>query len=195
MIAMNLLNKKLEDFEPISLDDLPSDDHYFDLLYGLLKKINKSGQKSSNTLSALKDEILTEVKHTSSTVDEVRDERAKVLHDNDKLKKGVIEYNDIVENLHNAALSTKNAELYDMTKIALKALEQINAKLGVIRIPSDKFTKPDAEYHMIHNAKATDNELYDGQIANTIENGFRRGNEILRRASVEIYKCEDIANE
>lgn len=192
---MNLLKKKIEDFKPISLEELPNDDNYFDLLYGLLKKINKSGQKSSNTLSALKDEILTEVKRTSTTVDEVRDERAKVLHDNDKLKKGVIEYNDIVENLHNAALSTKIPELYDMTTIALKALEQINMKLGVVRIPSERFTKPDAEYHMILNTVKTDNESYDGQIANTIETGFRRGNEVLRRASVEIYKYEGTGNE
>jgi len=192
---MNLLKKNIEDFKPISLEDLPNDDNYFDLLYGLLKKINKSGQKSSNTLSALKDEILTEVKRTSTTVDEVRDERAKVLYDNDKLKKGVIEYNDIVENLHNAALSTKNSELYDMTTIALKALDQINTKLGVLKIPSDRFTKPDAEYHMILNTVTTDNESYDGQIANTIETGFRRGNEVLRRASVEIYKYEGTGNE
>ena len=192
---MNLLKKTIEDFKPISLEDLPNDDNYFDLLYGLLKKINKSGQKSSNTLSALKDEILTEVKRTSTTVDEVRDERAKVLHDNDKLKKGVIEYNDIVENLHNAALSTKNSELYDMTTIALKALDQINTKLGIVKIPSDRFTKPNAEYHMILNTVTTDNESYDGQIANTIETGFRRGNEVLRRASVEIYKYEGTGNE
>ncbi len=192
---MNLLKKKLEDFEPISLENLPHDDNYFDLLYGLLKKINKSGQKSSNTLSALKEEILTEVKRTSTTVDEVRDQRSKVLHDNDKLKKGVIEYNDIVENLHHAALLTKNSELYDMTTIALRALEQINTKLGVIKIPSDKFTKPDAEYHMILNSVVTNNESYDGQIANTIEVGFRRGNEVLRRATIEIYKYEDSGNE
>lgn len=192
---MNLLKKNIEDFKPISLEDLPNDDTYFDLLYGLLKKINKSGQRSSNTLSALKDEILTEVKRTSTTVDEVRDERAKVLHDNDKLKKGVMEYNDIIENLHNAAVSTKNAELYDMTTIALKALEQINTKLGVVKIPSDRFIKPDAEYHMILNTTGTDNESYDGQIANTVETGFRRGNEVLRRASVEIYKYGESGNE
>ncbi len=192
---MNLFKKKLEDFEPISLENLPHDDNYFDLLYGLLKKINKSGQKSSNNLSALKEEILSEVKRTSTTIDEVRDQRSKVLHDNDKLKKGVIEYNDIVENLHNAASLTKNSELYDMTKIGLKALEQINTKLGVVTIPSDRFTKPDAEYHMILNVVVTNNESYDGQIANTIETGFRRGGEVLRRASIEIYKYEDSDNE
>ncbi len=192
---MNLFKKKLEDFEPISLENLPNENHYFDLLYGLLKKINKSGQKSSNNLSALKEEILSEVKRTSTTIDEVRDQRSKVLHDNDKLKKGVIEYNDIVENLHNAASLTKNSELYDMTKIGLKALEQINTKLGVVTIPSDRFTKPDAEYHMILNVVVTNNESYDGQIANTIETGFRRGGEVLRRASIEIYKYEDSDNE
>jgi molecular chaperone GrpE (heat shock protein) len=192
---MNLFKKKLEDFGPIALDDMPNDHSYFDLLYGLLKKINKSGQKSSNTLSALKDDILNEVKQTTSTIDEIREQRAKVLHDNEKLTKGVIEYNDIVENLHNAALLTKNSELYDMTTIALKALGQINTKLGMVKIPSERFTKPDAEYHMILNTVITDNESYDDQIVNTIETGFRRGDVVLRRASVEIYKYEGTRNE
>ena len=83
----------------------------------------------------------------------------------------------------------------DMTTIALKALDQINTKLGVIKIPSERFTKPDAEYHMILNTVTTDNESYDSQIANVIETGFRRGNEVLRRASIEVYKYEDSINE
>ena len=87
---MKLLDKKLEDFKPISLDDQAQDDNYFDLLFTILKKINKSGLKSSNTLSILKDEILMEVKKTSTTIDDIRDERIKVLHDNEKLEKGIL---------------------------------------------------------------------------------------------------------
>ena len=136
-----------------------------------------------------------EVKKTSTTIDDIRDERIKVLHDNEKLEKGILEYNDIVENLHNAAQSMKSLELAEMTTIALKALTQINAKLGVTKIPSDSHTIPDSEYHIICNTKDTENESFNDQISKVVENGYRRGEKVLRRASVTVFKYKDSGNE
>ena len=93
---MDILKKKIHDFKPIEMPDIAKEDGYFDLLYGVLKKINKTGQKSSNTISAMKEEIVEEVQKTYQTVEEMREERIRVIRDNERLEKGVIELNDIV---------------------------------------------------------------------------------------------------
>jgi molecular chaperone GrpE (heat shock protein) len=191
---MKLLNKKLTDFKPIHLDENVQDDSYFDLLNNILKKIKKSGQKSSNTLSSMKDEILSEVGKTSDILNDMRDSRMKVLHDNDKLEKGILEYNDIVENLNRAAITTDIPELGEMTGVAVKALSQINAKLGVNNIPSEPYTAADPEYHIIVGTDITENNSYVDQISKTIEIGYRRGDKVLRRSSVTIFKDKDTDN-
>jgi len=122
-----MLAKKIEDFKPITLTNTEEEESYFDVLYGVLKKINKTGQKSSNTLSMLKDEIVEEVQKTYQNVEEIREERIKVIRDNERLEKGVIEYNDILNNIERAAQFTKLPDLVEMTSIAIKAVEQINA--------------------------------------------------------------------
>ena len=192
---MNLLSRKLSDFQPIELEKQDEVENYFDLLNGILKKINKTGQKSSNTLSSLKEEILSEVGKTSDLMNDLRDSRMSILNDNEKLEKSIIEYNDIIENLNRAAKSTSIPELSEMTNIAVKALDQVNAKVGITRIPSDANTNTDPEYHIILNTVDTDNLSYSNQIANTLESGYRRGEKVLRRSSVSIYKIEDEENE
>ncbi|MBT3824080.1 MAG: nucleotide exchange factor GrpE [Candidatus Marinimicrobia bacterium] len=185
-----MLAKKIEDFKPITLTNTEEEESYFDVLYGVLKKINKTGQKSSNTLSMLKDEIVEEVQKTYQNVEEIREERIKVIRDNERLEKGVIEYNDILNNIERAAQFTKLPDLVEMTSIAIKAVEQINAKLGIIEIPAEPFSTPDAEYHMIINTEITENESADGKIATVDKKGYRRGDKLLRLASVIVFKWE-----
>jgi molecular chaperone GrpE (heat shock protein) len=192
---MDILKKKIHDFKPIEMPDIAKEDGYFDLLYGVLKKINKTGQKSSNTISAMKDEIVEEVQKTYQTVEEMREERIRVIRDNERLEKGVIELNDIVENLGRAAEVTKIPELAEMITIASKAVDQINAKLGIIKVPAEPHTKIDDEYHIKINTEVSQNKANEGKISGVVEQGYRRGDKVLRRASVIVFKFEGIENE
>jgi molecular chaperone GrpE (heat shock protein) len=180
-----MINKKLIDFKTIDIDENSELDHsLFNQLSDLLKRIGKSEQKTSQIIELLKDDLSDQLESSKELVDNVRQEKNEVKRDIDALEKGLLEYFNILDGLQKAAEQLEDKVFLDAVNVAIRAKEQINAGLGIQIIPSDPGQIINPKYHYIVKSVVTKLDSQDSTINLTIEHGYRRGDRVLRLASV-----------
>ena len=179
--------KKIEIDENIKLDHSS-----FDQLFTLLKRIGRSEQKTSQIIELLRDEFSGQIESSRDLVDNVRHEKNKVKKDIDSLEKGMLEYFDIISAFKKAAETFEDKTFLDAAKVAIKASEQINSSLGIQLIPSDPGQSIDPKYHYVVKSIHTNEKSKDSTINKTLEHGYRRGDKILRLASVIVNVFKEI---
>ena len=180
-----MINKKLIDFKTIDIDENSELDHsLFNQLSDLLKRIGKSEQKTSQIIELLKDDFSNQLESSKELVDNVRQEKNEVKRDIDALEKGLLEYFNILDGLQKAAEQLEDKVFLDAVNVAIRAKEQINAGLGIQIIPSDPGQTINPKYHYIVKSVVTKLDSQDSTINLTIEHGYRRGDRVLRLASV-----------
>jgi len=180
-----MINKKLIDFKTIDIDENSELDHsLFNQLSDLLKRIGKSEQKTSQIIELLKDDFSDQLESSKELVDNVRQEKNEVKRDIDALEKGLLEYFNILDGLQKAAEQLEDKVFLDAVNVAIRAKEQINAGLGIQIIPSDPGQTINPKYHYIVKSVGTKLDSQDSTINLTIERGYRRGDRVLRLASV-----------
>jgi molecular chaperone GrpE len=190
-----LLYKKLSDFKPIELQDDEFDDSHYHQLSGLLKRIAKSDQKTAQIAELLKDEVTEKLDEYRELVDEVRQEKNKIKLDIETLEGGLLEYFDILDALNKAAEKIEDQEFINSVSVAIKTKDQINDRLGIQLIPVDEGTAVDPEVHYIIKSTPTNTNKSDSTVNQVIQNGYRRGNRLLRKASVISNAYEGEGNE
>lgn len=189
-------NEDLIDFKPIDINENTELDYsHFDQLYALLKRIGKSEQKTSQIVELLKDDLSDQLGSSKELVDVVRQEKNEVKKDIDTLEKGLLEYFDILDGLQKAADQLKDKIFLDAVNVAIKAKEQINASLGIQNIPSDQGQAINPKYHYIVKSVPITLKSQDSTINSTLENGYRRGDRVLRLASVVANMFKENENE
>lgn len=179
-----LLNKRLSDFKPIGSIDEELNDSEYQQLSNLLKKIAKSDQKTSQIAELLKDDISEKLEEYKELVDEVRQDKNKISLDIETLEGGLLEYFDILDALKKATEQIEDQEFINSVSVAIKAKNQINDRLGIQLIPADRGTPIDPDVHYIIKNNSVDNENLDSTVNKVIDNGYRRGNRLLRKATV-----------
>mgnify|MGYP001235972684 FL=1 len=180
-----MINKELIDFKTIDIDENSELDYsLFNQLSDLLKRIGKSEQKTSQIIELLKDDFSDHLESSKELVDNVRQEKNEVKRDIDALEKGLLEYFNILDGLQKAAEQLEDKVFLDAVNVAIRAKEQINAGLGIQIIPSDPGQTINPKYHYIVNSVVTKLDSQDSTINLTIERGYRRGDRVLRLASV-----------
>jgi molecular chaperone GrpE (heat shock protein) len=180
-----MINKKIIDFKTIELNENTELDYsQFNQLSDLLKRIGKSEQKTSQIIELLKDDLSDHLGSSKELADSVRQEKNEVKRDIDSLEKGLLEYFDILDGLQKAAKQLEDKVFLDAVNVALKAKEQINSSLGIQKISSDSGQIINPKYHYITKSVPARLDSQDSTINLTLEPGYRRGDRILRLASV-----------
>jgi len=189
-----LLYKKLSDFKPIEFGEEEFDDSHYQQLSNLLQRIAKSDQKTAQIAELLKDDVTEKLDEYKELVDEVRQEKNNIKLDIETLEGGLLEYFDILDALKKAAENIEDKDFINSVSVAIKAKNQINDKLGIQLIPADEGTPIDPEVHFIIKNISIDNDNLDSTVNQVIENGYRRGNRLLRKASVISNSFEEKEN-
>ena len=188
---MKLLRTKLSDFKPITLkEDVEIDNSLYEELKTLLKRIGRSEQKASHVTELLKDEISESLSKHGELVDKIREESNQVNQQLKTLERGFLDYFDILDNLEIAVEQINDKEFLHSVKVALKVKKQINDRMGIQRIPGEG-AQLDSEVHYVIDTVKTDREELDNTVQKVIESGYRRGNRLMRKATVVAYKYEE----
>lgn len=188
---MKLLRTKLSDFKPIILEEnVEINNSIYNELKTLLKRIGRSEQKAAQVAELLKDEISESLSRYRDLIDDVKEEKNKINQQLKTLERGFLDYCDILDNLEKAADQINDIEFMDSIRVALKAKEQINQRVGIQMIPGHG-ARLDSEVHYVMDTVRTDQKGLDNTVQKVIENGYRRGDKLMRRATVVTYKYEN----
>jgi len=186
--------KNLKNLKPFTLDeDSRIDDSEYQQLTSLLKRISKSNQKASQVSELLKDDLTEKLEGYKELVDDVRNEKNIIKQDIETLEVGLLEYFDILDDLNKVAEKSDDQDFINATSVAIKAKNQINERLGIQTIPVSKGISIDPDVHYIVKSVEVNEEKHDSTVNHAIQNGYRRGNRLLRKATVvsNVYKGDN----
>lgn len=186
--------ENLKNLKPFTLDeDSRIDDSEYQQLTSLLKRISKSNQKASQVSELLKDDLTEKLEGYKELVDDVRNEKNIIKQDIETLEVGLLEYFDILDDLNKVAEKSDDQDFINATSVAIKAKNQINERLGIQNIPVSKGISIDPDVHYIVKSVEVNEEKHDSTVNHAIQNGYRRGNRLLRKATVvsNVYKGDN----
>ena len=185
---MKFINKKkLSDFEKIenpNIDDIKIDNTLYESLNTILKRLARSEQKAAQIMELIKSEVSEGINKNTDLIDEVRQEKNQVKKDINILERGIIEYFDILDAMQKAAEDLSDRKFLDAVNVAIKARKQISEGLGIQTVPVEYGQIIDAEYHYVVDSVKVDNKKLSSTVNKVIQNGYRRGDKLLRTASV-----------
>jgi len=186
-----MIYKRLKDFRPISIDEnLEIDDSQFQQLSHLLTRIGKSEQKTSQIVELMKDELSNQLESSKQLVDDVRQEKNEVKRDIKILERGLLEYFNILDDLQKATKLINNKQFLDSINVAIQSKEQISESMGIQTVPAETGQNINIKYHHKVDTVSVQNKNQDQTINKVVENGYRRGDRLLRKASVIANKYE-----
>ena len=186
-----MIYKRLKDFKPISIDEsLEMDDSQFHQLSQLLSRIGKSEQKTSQIVELMKDDLSDQLESSKQLIDDVRREKNEVKRDVKILERGLLEYFNILDSLQTAAESINDEQFLDSIDVAIQAKEQISESMGIQTVPAEPGQKIDIKYHHKVETVSVQNKELNSTVNKVVENGYRRGDRLLRKASVIANKYE-----
>ena len=191
-----MIYKRLKDYKPISIDEnLEIDDTQFQQLSHLLARIGKSEQKTSQIVELMKDELSNQLESSKQLVDDVRQEKNEVKRDIKILERGLLEYFNILDDLQKAAKLINDKQFLDSINVAIQAKEQISESMGIQIVPAEPGQKINIKYHHKVDTVSVQNKNQDQTVNKVVENGYRRGDRLLRKASVIANKYEGLDHE
>ena len=191
-----MIHKKLKDFKPISVDEnLAIDDSQFQQLSHLLTRIGKSEQKTSQIVELLKDDLSNQLESSQQLIDDVRQEKNEVKRDIEILERGLLEYFNILDDLQKAAKTINDKQFLNSINVAIQAKEQISESMGIQTVPAEPGQKIDIKYHHKVETVSVQNKNQDQTVNKVVENGYRRGDRLLRKASVIANKYDGADHE
>jgi molecular chaperone GrpE (heat shock protein) len=185
---MNFFKKKISEFKPIQIDN---NQKYNDSIYielsKLLKRIGRSEQKSSQISELLKDEISEKLSKYDEIIDQVREKNIQQGTYLKTLEKGLLDYMDIIDNFEKVKEEIEDQTLLSSINVAVNIKDQINNKIGVLQLPGVG-ADIDIEAHYIIKTEETDNMQLDKKVKEVVEQGYRIGERLLRKATIIGYK-------
>ena len=188
---MSIIYNKLKDFKPISIDqNLEIDDTQFQQLSHLITRIGKSEQKTSQIVELMKDALSEQLESSKQLIDDVRQEKNEVKRDIKILERGLLEYFNILDDLQKAAKLISDKQFLDSINVAIQAKEQISESMGIQTVPAEPGQKINIKYHHKVDTVSVQNKNQDQTVNKVVENGYRRGDRLLRKASVIANKYE-----
>jgi molecular chaperone GrpE (heat shock protein) len=185
---MAILGRDLRDYKAVLLpDEAPSATALSDELRSILRRIGKADQKSSQLLELFRIELSDTLSENRHLVDDTREQMGRLAQQLQTVERGLLDYFDILDNLAKAAEMVQDRTFGDAIAFALTAKTQINERMGIQIVPGVG-SKADAEVHFIVEARNTSTHGDDGAIAEVLEAGYRRGDRLLRKASVIVWR-------
>jgi molecular chaperone GrpE len=175
---------RLEDFAPIDLpENLDPDYSTFDLFSDLFRKVGRTGQKTAQSVDLLHSEFESALNLLKTEVETGRMTSAKSEADLKEVEGGFLELMDILDHLQLAAESIEDRAFLDAVNVAVKAKTQIMERIGIQQIPGTGAAF-DVEVHFVSRAEPVVSAKLDNTVTEVIQNGYRRGNRLLRKATV-----------
>jgi len=185
---LSLLDKKLGDFKPVDIaSDVELDNSVFESLQQLLNRVARSQQKSSQSTELIHDEVKNLVSQHGALINDISETNAKLKAGLESIEKGLIDYIDILDELHSAARQLGDRNFSDTIDVALKAAGQINERIGLTALGSVG-AAVDPEIHYVVNSRETDSLALDGTVAEIVKCGYRIGNRFIRKATIVSFK-------
>jgi len=185
---MREIRKKLSDFEPIEIDnDSKIDDSTYKQLSKLLIRIGRSEQKTAQISEFLKDEITLKLSKYDDIIEKVKEQNVKQEKYFKILEKGLIGYFDIIDNMMKSSKQFDDQSYVDLLRVTIKALKQINERIGIIEIPG-KGSEIDLDVHYIMGTEITSDKTLDNKVKDVVENGYRIGERLIRKATIIGFK-------
>jgi molecular chaperone GrpE (heat shock protein) len=189
---MNIFKKRISEFKPIQINkDQQYDDSIYKELSKLLKRIGRSEQKSSQISELLKEEITEKLSKYDEIIDQVREKNIQQGSYLKTLEKGLLDYMGIIDNFEKVKEIIEDKTLQDSINVAVSTKNQINNKIGVLQLPGVG-ADIDIEVHYIIKTEETDNIQLDKKVKEVVEEGYRIGERLLRKATVIGYKYRGI---
>lgn len=189
---MNIFKKKISEFKPIQINiDQQYDDSIYKKLSKLLKRIGRSEQKSAQLSELLKEEISEKLSKYDELIDQVREKNIQQGTYLKTLEKGLLDYMDIIDNFEKVKERIEDKALLNSINVAVSMKHQINNKIGVLQLPGVG-TDIDIEVHYIIKTEETDNVQFDNKVKEVVEQGYRIGERLLRKATIIGYKYRGI---
>jgi len=185
---MSIFKKKISEFKPIQINkDQKYDDSIYKKLSKLLKRIGRSEQKSSQISELMKEEISEKLSKYDELIDQVRESNIKQGTYLKTLEKGLLDYMDIIDNFEKVKEDIEDKILQNSIDIAVKMKDQINNKIGVLQLPGEG-TDIDIEVHYIIKTEETNNMQLDKKVKEVVEQGYRIGERLIRKATIIGYE-------
>jgi len=183
-------NLDLNKFQPIEVPDIPEADYsVFDTLHEILKRIGRGNQKSHQNLDLLRDDL--EQIHASFTnhVEQIRQRQNQFDNEIKSLEAGLLQLVDVIDSFHRSASSISDPAFLEAVEVAVRVKEQITAQMGIQVIPGVG-AEFNTEVHYAASVETAPTPDDDQLIVKVIEEGYRRGERLLRRASVVVSKWQ-----
>jgi molecular chaperone GrpE (heat shock protein) len=185
------LPTKLSDFSPVQLDQsVEIDNSIYSELHQLLTRVSKSGQKSAQITELLQDEINKTLSQSREMVDEVLEQKRQLANQLRTAERGFLDLLDLVDGLRGITKMIEDKAIADTIRVTLKAKDQICERVGVQLIPCIGMIV-DSEVHFVNETEVTDNPEQNNEISSVIQNGYRLGEKLLRKATVITYKFQE----
>ena len=181
---MSHFSNRLEDFEPIELPEgVPADYSTYDLFADLIRKVGRCGQKTAQGMDLLREDLGSAYETLRANAEKIRLNANHLESELKSLEIGLLDFMDIIDNLQRVTKSIEDRAFIDSVGVAHKAKEQILARLGIQLIPCIG-ARYDNEVHFIANTRPVEQLGMDNTVVDVIENGYRRGNRLLRKATI-----------
>ena len=188
LINKNLLRKELSNFKKIEIDyESNIDDSTYNQLSKLLKRIGRSEQKSTQIYEILKDEITSKLSKYDSIIEKVKEQNAKQEQYFKMLEKGLINYFDIIDNVMKDSNQFEDQSFIDLLRVMMKAMKQINDRIGIIEIPGNG-AEIDLDVHYVISTEITSDKASDNKVKEVIQKGYRIGERLVRKATIIGFK-------
>ena len=185
------LPTKLSDFSPVQLDQsVEIDNSIYSELHQLLTRVSKSGQKSAQITELLQDEINKTLSQSREMVDEVLEQKRQLANQLKTAERGFLDLLDLVDGLRGITKMIEDKAIADTIRVTLKAKDQICERVGVQLIPCIGMIV-DSEVHFVNETEVTDNQEQNNVVSRVIQDGYRLGEKLLRKATVITYKYQE----
>ncbi len=182
---MNLLRKKIKDFQKFNIDENRTfDNSQYENLSAILKKIALVGQKSTNISGELKEDIKKIISDFRETNKVVKDLNRELKNDNKAILKGILGYIDTFETLYLLKDDIKDKYIKDTIQVSLSVYEQTNELLNIHEIKTKVGDLFNGDIHRAIDIKEVDDINLDKKIVEVNKVGFVRGKDIIRKTFV-----------
>ena len=179
---MNLLNKKINDFQKFSLDDKSIiDTSQYENLSNILKKVALTGQKTTLITAGLKEEVESIIADFRDTNEVVKGLNKDLKKENKGILKGILGYLDTFETLYLILDDIKDKNIKDTLRVCLDVYEQTNEVLGIREIKVKVGDDFKGEIHHAIDTRDVADILQDNKIVEVSKVGFVRGRMCLEK--------------